>query len=238
MQAGILTTEPCFTTRMLQLWKKPRVLQCRRGVVIIGGQPIAHAIKNTRFIHLNAFVVLAIQTVRAEFPSFEPWQAFSVFALRNRGEASDNLNVRLSRLASICRANPTKLQMQYFKVLPAAIVAFEKLEATEKPKAHIQSFDFWKEALTGGCAPQHDELRTAVARLGAFTGCATSAIERTLTLQDWFWPKRQNHFHEQTELSEIFIASSSRTSDETTIAMARDIWKMVYGRPRKRKQER
>ena len=116
----------------------PALEEATGVVAIMGGQPTTQDIKNTFVSNLNVCVVLAIQTVQAEFPSLEPLQAFSAFALRNKGEASENLNVRLSRLASICRANPAKLQAQYFKVLPAATVAFEKSKAAEKAKAPLQ----------------------------------------------------------------------------------------------------
>ncbi|CAE7345070.1 unnamed protein product [Symbiodinium natans] len=236
----ILELEDSFTGHALRLLAKTHIVRIPgqkwgSGPLTVGGPGfVAAATRQRCLARMQAFVVLAVQTVRAEFPSFEPLQCFGIFALRERSLVGDVAS-KLERVAMFCSVDASALRSKYQHFLTKAVSYY-------RSQASCSSFDAWRhvmlqEARAKGRSMESlaPELFRAVAQLGAFTGCTTSCVEVTHSVQDWLWPKRRNkHLSLQCEVNEITIATSppGQAADAKTIAVARDVWRTVYGRPR------
>eukprot|EP00959_Pyramimonas_sp_CCMP1952_P262728 5493856-Pyramimonas_sp.AAC.1 len=101
---------------MLEFLREPLVW-------VMGGQTYSLASPTRRdldkcFQHVRAWLRLAVQTVRAEFPSFNYWAAFKVF----NGKASEMNNLHMGqhckRLATLAGVSPDAVATELLQLEP------------------------------------------------------------------------------------------------------------------------
>eukprot|EP00969_Alexandrium_andersonii_P154460 6827441-Alexandrium_andersonii.AAC.1 len=81
----IVGMETSHTAVMLELLRRPVSMVVKGQVLTIGSAAGVPEDTLTQALNrLRSWVVLAAQTVRSEFPAYEPLQNFSIFALHER----------------------------------------------------------------------------------------------------------------------------------------------------------
>ena len=129
---------------------------------------------------MQAIVRLQLQTLKAEFPSYEFLQNLRVFHLeRSSTPSAENVakmaqSIDMVRLASSCKGKLVDLQAQFLDHFLMAMREF-------KLKPGISSFEAWKQALARTRATgRHPQaaLIEVLMRYGACIGCTTPGAEQ------------------------------------------------------------
>ena len=172
VRGHIYECDPSFTALALKALATSRLVRINglRCPTSIGG----HVPDRTEpLARMKAFVILAIETVKAEFPSFEPLQGFSAFALRERHLIQD-IPQKLRRVAKMCKVSHENLRSQYLRFLPLAVADYR---ARPAGLTCTTCFESWSHVLRTearmrrtSMAALAPDLFEALAQLGAFTG--------------------------------------------------------------------
>ena len=111
------TTEGTYTSIMLKHIAKQRTIVIRNLTYVIGSdQGIMPEMLQQALARMNSFVVLAVATLRAEFPEWEMLQSFAPFDLS--GEPSCGNHTDLRRIAQVFKLDAAALVKEYKMVLP------------------------------------------------------------------------------------------------------------------------
>ena len=238
-QGGILRQG--FTAHMLSLLDKQRAFMLNGSPKILGGEgKISQHDLVACVNRLQAFLVLALETVRAEFPEQELLASFRVFDVVSKhsrtnatAEQLQMQQTQLKRLAQVFSLNAQLLQDQFQDVLPIALH-----EATAQRNA--TSLESWVSAINRvtkhkSTAERHPVqcLHRVIQAYSAWNGLTSSGIEQSFSLQDRMIPKERRLMGEATELDELQLMfdKPSRNSHEIC-KLAAKIWTQHFGVPR------
>ena len=163
------------TRRMLTLLGRVRVLTLpgMDALTIGASDGIPAATVKACMDTMQAWLVLVVGGLQAEFPSWEILQSMQVFDITSQGANTADL---LTRIANTFHLDAAALIKQYARAVPTAHSAL-------KTRAAESNFEAWRVALA------HDndtaELRNALVRYGVFIGCSTSGVERSHHDANW-----------------------------------------------------
>lgn len=231
VQGGIVHIRGSHTHHMMQTLCKSRSTNFAGRVITIGNPlGVSDDIQKRCLARMCSFVALATSALRAEFPEWDFLQTFSVFNVRHLDSTEDRL-VKLARLAHMFGVRKSTLQSQ-FQDMFAAVLPY----ARNHPG--LSSLEVWKGVWNEAATQRHGTLQHVLARYGAFGGCTTSGVEHVHSIQSWLWPKRRAMLTTARENDEIKSLVDMYLLDDDTIEVAREVWKALYGRPRKRTTKR
>ena len=222
-QGGILRQG--FTAHMLSLLDK----QLNGSPKILGGEgKISQHDRVACVNRLQAFLVLALETVRAEFPEQELLASFRVFDVVRTNATAEQLQMQqtqLKRLAQVFSLNAQLLQDQFQDVLPIALH-----EATAQRNA--TSLESWVSAINRVTKQKSTEerhpvqcLRRVIQAYSAWNGLTSSGVEQSFSLQDRMIPKERRLMGEATELDELQLMFDNPVEIRTKLAN----WQQRFG---------
>lgn len=182
---------------------------------------------------MRAWVRLAESALEAEFPAFEIAQSFSVFDLRGEHR---NPGDCLERIAKSCQLDFQILLDQWQDVSPRARAEFTSLSSNKEAwKAVLQKLG--QHNVTRKNHPT-DVLTEALVQYFAFGG-SSSGVEQNFSKAAWNFHCRRRSALPQTEEMAIKVCLDFTNHDSTkVITLARKVWAMCFGRPRKRLKSR
>ena len=180
-QRHCLSFEHSYTRLMLVHLQQTRSIVAKGRPSAIGGFSKDRTIKEA-FATMSDWIVVMLEVLKAEFPSWNLLQAFAVLNLRDvtRLRASDEST--LLRFAQVFRLSVDDLRRDILRVLPLAL----KLRHLSP---ELSNFEHWKLALrsleaNGESLPA---LKKLLVRYGSYTGCTTSGVERVHSDQYWLF---------------------------------------------------
>ena len=146
----------------------------------------------------QAFVVLATNTLRAEFPDADVLSAFRVFdVVKKRGGERDDAahshfrDRALQRIAQVLKLNIDELKREFSEV--------EQVALYEASTSRTGSFDAWKTALLRIRARRKSEkkilpaLATALTAFGTWNGLGSSGVEQNFSVLSEGLVKQRRH---------------------------------------------
>ncbi len=217
------TVAPSYTSHMISQLKSPLSFFAAKKACQIGDHAGISAASISRcYDRMSSWVVLTIQTMKAECPNFETLQLFSVFNFNYR-EDERTIMSKLKRLAQKFNFSEAKLVAGYKRVLPLA----------EHARTHeLDTFQTWRSASLDRTSDS-DDIIDCIALLGAFCGCTTSGVEHVHSIQEWLWPKRRNHQSCHRENDEIKLVHDLEYLDVAEIIeFAQILWTVFFGKTR------
>ena len=226
--------EAGFTAKMLSHLSRQHVMAVGKHVLTVGapGGPSQDLIQEC-VACMNGWVVLVISTVQAEFSACAVAHTMEVFntagaaAVPRAAKAHGNLE----HIAQVFGLSFEHLRSEYDIVLPSALRHTRQNPAT-------QNLEAWRSALAEHPAGFED-LRQALVRCGSLTGCTTSGVEHTHSLQDWLLAKRRCSMTSARENVDMKMVNDHCPAEKgLVVELARNIWSKSYGRPRATKTER
>ena len=226
-----------YTDHMVQQLRRPRGFLVRGRPKTVGGLPEGSESPILARIlqRMSAWVHLATQTVKAEFPSFELLSSFLLFDIQAPDSSEWQLSKRKAceRLAKACRVSHQGLLDEVLTLEPVAT----QLQIASNGK--MTSFDAWRTAVQRtqarkGMAERFpvSNLMPVLVRHGAFSGATTSGVEQFLAkLQANLTPDRSLtvHFLQECKL----ISDMNNYDDEWLCQQARREWARRWSAPRK-----
>ena len=224
-----------YTFHMITQLQKPRGFLVKSQARTIGG--LAHPVPLLDKIlqRMAAWLQLACQTVRAEFPSYELLSSFMIFDV----EAPEDEEWRFSkqsacqRLAKVFKVDDQGLMDEISNLQPIATQLF--ISSGKK----ISSFEAWRDAVRRTRSRKAiaerfpvENLWPVLVRLGAFHGATTSGVEQGLSkLQCNLSPDRCLTLH---YLQEVKIICDLPNYEVDWLAeQSRVQWAKWYSAPRK-----
>jgi hypothetical protein len=239
------TTGGCFATYgftwiAMQVLKKRILIPMRDGIKTIGGEGVLTLdIKTKCLQRMACWAKLAVNTVKAEYPSITLFMQFAVFKLGQEkmvGTAFGDADIdMLKRLATHFKADHARLIEQFLDYGIRAEIIFKTSSQKKKKSAWC-----WGEAIRQIATRKNDiqklhprdELLKVVAPYNAMVP-STSGVEQIFS-------KARNHFGEQRlggtqerESAVIKIIVDYRPEEEDeVIQLAREHWTLLYGVPR------
>jgi hypothetical protein len=181
--------------------------------------------------------IVLLQTTPPSYAVIVCWrvtEAFSVFDLTHScpGDRADS---HLERIAKVCDLDTAALKTQWQDVFPRARqIAMQRKDAPDANK------DAWRTAvsrinehhITAKCHPT-DVLEVALLFFLAF-GVSTSGVEQAFSKSAWFFNNRRLSSLATTEEFCLKVALDLPHHDtQEVIALARRVWAVCYGAPRK-----
>ncbi len=163
---------------------------------------------------LRCWVVVVLDGLRAEMPSWELVQSFTVFDL-----GSGNLKQaprpdsavttrKLARLAAFAKVSPGALSKEYGQLLPRAWCCHQENQRESNVNA-------WRHAHAHHCKrfgrDSLQALRTVLCRYVAFHGMTTQTQESAFSTQQRLLTAQRNHCTAAAELDELKIALAFRS---------------------------
>lgn len=131
--------ESGYTALMVEFLREPMMLLIDNRPCHVGGPKAADIDKC--FAHMRAWLKLAIQTVQAEFPSFDAWASFRVFNGGAFKLSDGELQVDVERLSLLCgkAASSRDIRSELSNLEPMVI---------EHKRAHgCEALDAWAAVL-------------------------------------------------------------------------------------------
>ena len=176
-----------FTAYMLNSLEKPRGYLVRGQPKTLGGPgKVTTPLILQCIEQCQAFLVLATNTIKAEFPDSDILTAFRVFAVvKKRGVERDenaHINFRqraLTRIAQVLHLDATSLQQEFEDL--------EHVALYEQSTSKSNSFDAWKTAVLRVRARPKATKKTgtlfqALCAYGAWNGLASSGVEQNFSV--------------------------------------------------------
>ena len=224
VRGDIVHATHSFTYVMLAHLKKATTVQVNKSLRTIGkhgGVPpeiISQCLKE----HCTMAVV-SIAVLRAEFPEWSLLQSFALFDIAAHVDMSRAGD--LQRIAHTFKIDYPALHAQFLRALP---------RAQELKRVHpgMPDEDAWKSTCKAMGSPQ--ALRDALMRYICLSGCTTSGVEHIHAWHDWLWPQRRRRLSDDRENDEIQILNGKNNAErESMIQVAQEIWRKLYGKPRR-----
>ena len=233
-----------YTKFMLDTLKKPILYEVEKKLYTLGTHGgVSDDILVRALQHMNCWVRLAIEVLRAECPGFELMQCFSVFRLCTSGERrkyqseledlnNDGVDEMLTTLANYFKVGVDKLKLQYADVYEVAL-------DIAKTEPNVNNKEAWRRAV-GRVSERWHKTRHPIGALipvlVRWIGwvVSTSGLEHAFCVFEKLYGKRRNHMSRQGEQDLITLINDyNRAEEANVIEIAKTIWKNVYGRVRK-----
>ena len=246
-RGGVLETG--YTAYMLAYLEQPRGILLGNDARTIGGAArITPALLQRCCEIMQTYVVLALQTMHAEFPDYDLMQAFGVFNLRPacRGDNLDHVvwterkQKDLDRLSMYAGQDPGRVRAQFCDLEPAA--------RYEQAQTGCSSFEAWKTvALRFQCGKKSvcqrhpvDALFPVLIKYGAYSGATTSGVEQSFSVLQRFQPAERKHMLDATALDEacLMLLPDDPVLRARLCDRAVQIWADHLGAPRERSKVR
>ena len=226
-----------YTTHVLEQLKTPRGFTLNGPARTIGGPSrVTPAIQARCIQALQLYTRLAVETLEAEFPSFELLACFHIL------NVAPNVDVRsefqefssaLGRLAQVVELDEEELA--------------EELQVHEGIARHEASqgrstFDAWKQAVlrTSACqrsVREHfpcENLWKLLTRHGAWSGASTSGIEQLFSRVCDHFPADRACLTEEHLFYEVKVLADVTKADQKDICeLAQMCWALISDAPRK-----
>ena len=145
---------------------------------------------------LQAFLVLAMQTVRAEFPEQELLASFRVFDVVSKASRADAIaeqlqaqRLNLKRLAQVFQLNEQHLLDQFQDILPIATHEGTNRRHSTSLEASVSAIN--RVSRHASTAARHPVgcLKRVVQAYSAWNGLTRCGVEQSFSLQDRMIPK-------------------------------------------------
>ena len=231
-----------YTSYMMETLSKRRIYQCpcsdtstKTYAKSLGGPgTISAEVLDTCFEHMSAWVRLALETMRAEYPGSELLQTFSIFSLANVSEP-EQFSEKCARMGQIFSMDQDALQTQLLSLRLHAIKAHQTGTDT--------AFKAWKKAIEWNTRQAHVKARRdtttlleAVKLFGVWNGATTSGVEQTFSsMVQMSKPQRASHLSELMMRCELKVCRDITEDDLSDIvSAAQRIWTEHFGAPRRR----
>ena len=230
----VFKVESTFCSHMVRFLSEPRTLFYNNEVRVLGGCELTNAIANN-LERMKNWVHLAKSVIRAEFPSFEILQSFSVLHMKSSklhgaaddADASKHIANSLGRFAKLLGLSRDHLIAEYADHKPIAQRIFAQ--------GGMDTFGAWKKALlqtskTKRCREAHPSasLRAVLIRFAVYGG-STSGVERL------FASSHQSAGMSRADLSESMIDDElhllcdvDESENPSLCKDAQRIWHLVY----------
>lgn len=233
--------ETGFTQHALKMLSHPHVAHVTSTEMKVLGGPdeITEEIVTRCIQRMCNWVHLAIRSIRAEFPSYELIQMFSIFNLQEvpvkakHAPMPRNLTEAAERFALVFHIDAEAFKQQYEAALTYAWRMFtSQTESTGSVHAWVASIKKMQHRKLRDLYPVH-ALLPVLQRYIAFCGCTTSGIEQCFAVLRAQLGEHRSTMNDRSELAELKIkVDMCPSSTERVIKKAQEIWKQVYGSSR------
>ena len=230
---------------MLEYLEQPRGILLGNDARTIGGSARVTAALLQRCCEImQTYVVLAVQTMHAEFPDFDLMQAFGIFNLRpvRKGDNLDHVvwtdrkQKDLERLSAYAGQDPARVRSQFCDLEPAA--------RYEQSQTGCSSFEAWKvvalrfQSGRKALRQRHptDAIVPVLIKYGAHSGATTSGVEQSFSLLQRYQPAERKHMLDGTALDEacLMLLPNDTVLHAQLCDRAVQIWADHLGAPRER----
>ena len=229
LRRGCLTIDGTYTKFVIDLLKRPRTISLHQPFILrsIGGGGIHPEVVDRCMARMAAWVRLAMNTIEAEFPSWEVLNAFTAFNLKLSPSAF--IHDSLCRLSTVFGLDTGRLQEEF---------ADFRLFAQRRHSQGLSHLDAWVESIKkvdASCSSQkaghpRDQLRAAVSRYAVFVGATTSGVERSFSAILGVISKQRACLSTSNLAADIKLKLLTIDVDDAVICRnAMKIWESVYG---------
>jgi hypothetical protein len=232
LRGGCLTLDGTYTKFVIDLLNRPHTISLHHPAILrtIGGGGVHAEVRDRCMSRMAAWVRLAMQTIEAEFPSWEVLNAFTAFNLKL--VKSPFMDDSLSRLSKVFGLDAHQLQNEFadFRVF-AHRRHSHGLDHLDAWVASIKKVDM-SSSITKAAHPR-EQLRAAVSRYAVFVGATTSGVERSFSAILSVINKQRALLSAHNLANDIKLKLLTVDVEDTVICRdAMKIWESFYGRVR------
>ncbi|CAE6968488.1 unnamed protein product [Symbiodinium sp. CCMP2456] len=235
---GHIFEVPGYTCHIL------KVLDTSHGFLLPGGEPktiggpnkIQAATRNNCLRELRAYVVLAAETLRTEFPDYEVLSALQIFRLGDGNPAALVEAATSKTMRRLSEAVGVELQSLLDEMLDHYPIA-RQLQVSRK----LDNLQAWTAAVLRTQArpslrSQHpcSNLKAALFRYGAFQGAGTGGIEQHFSRVLKSTGSARGHMGHQLRFDEAkILADGHQDEQELVFQLAQAHWLTLQGPARR-----
>ena len=219
-----------FLQHLLDDLATPIVFRVAGRTHRIGGAELTQDLIDEVLAEIRCWLRVFMETLTAEFPTWELLSSFGMFALRSKVLPSDH-DVHFERLALVYNLCAATLKIQVADVRPDAWMWKQRHPGTGDAEC-------WRVAvgLRKHRRSNREALKHVILRLLAYRGCSTSGVEQTLSQLARQIKGARNNKHDNTAKAELKIKVDVCTLPEddldSLITLAQRTWIRNYGAPR------
>ena len=223
-----------FTEYMLKWLQTPVQLKLRKKLLVLGGEETPAIVVARCMLRMQHWVMLATETLKAEFPSWESFQAFSLFDLKGAGDirACEMVDERSALCAKVGKVERQSFLAQLADLRPTAMRIFQEKGCSTR--------EAWRDAVQSSQRNKSMQRRHPVDELCAVTmrfvcwsastsGCESTFSRQKRALGDLGFCRDTSYLNDQLQIMESASSTKSTSEDEALILLAIQEWREVYG---------